>query len=51
MKEQLVKMLSDKNVSQNLEHLISHSISVAKFNGKAEVDVAVIKQTSKLLMM
>ncbi len=40
---------SDGN-TRRLEHLITHSISVAKFNGKAAVDVAVIKQTSKLLM-
>ena len=40
---------SDGN-TRRLEHLISHSISIAKFNGKAEVDDAVIKQTSKLLM-
>lgn len=40
---------SDGN-TRKLEHLITHSISVAKFNGKAAVDVAVIKQTSKLLM-
>lgn len=40
---------SDGN-TRRLEHLITHSISVAKFNGKAVVDVAVIKQTSKLLM-
>ena len=37
--------------TRRLEHLISHSISIAKFNGKAEVDDAVIKQTSKLLMV
>ena len=37
--------------TRRLEHLISHSISIAKFNGKAEVDNAVIKQTSKLLMV
>ena len=36
--------------TRRLEHLISHSISVAKFNGKTQVDSAVIKQTSKLLM-
>lgn len=42
-------LYSDGN-TRRLEHLISHSISVAKFNGKAEVDDAVIKQTSKLLM-
>ena len=36
--------------TRRLEHLISHSISIAKFNGKAEVDDVVIKQTSKLLM-
>lgn len=40
---------SDGN-TRRLEHLISHSISVANFNGKAAVDSAVIKQTSKLLM-
>lgn len=40
---------SDGN-TRRLEHLITHSISVAKINGKAAVDVAVIKQTSKLLM-
>lgn len=40
---------SDGN-TRRLEHLITHSISVARFNGKAAVDVAVIKQTSKLLM-
>ena len=33
-----------------LDHLISHSITVAKANGKPEVDSAVIKQTSKMLM-
>ncbi len=37
--------------TRRLEHLISHSISVAKFNGKTAVDSAVIKQTSKLLMV
>lgn len=37
--------------TRRLEHLISHSISIAKFNGKAEVDNAVIKHTSKLLMV
>ena len=37
--------------TRRLEHLISHSISIAKFNGKAEVDNAVIKQTSQLLMV
>lgn len=40
---------SDGN-TRKLEHLISHSISVAKFNGKTSVDSAVVKQTSKLLM-
>ncbi len=40
---------SDGN-TRRLEHLISHSISIAKINGKAEVDDAVIQQTSKLLM-
>ena len=42
-------LYSDGN-TRRLEHLISHSISVAKFNGKAMVDETVIKQTSKLLM-
>ena len=37
--------------TRRLEQLISHSISIAKFNGKAEVDNAVIKHTSKLLMV
>ncbi len=36
--------------TRRLEHLISHSTSIAKFNGKAVVDSAVIKRTSKLLM-
>ncbi len=40
---------SDGN-TRKLEHLLSHSICVAKFNGKAEVDNAVIRQTSKILM-
>lgn len=40
---------SDGN-TRRLEHLISHSISFANFNGKAAVDSGVIKQTSKLLM-
>lgn len=40
---------SDGN-TRRLEHLISHSISIAKINGKAEVDGAVIQHTSKLLM-
>lgn len=42
-------LYSDGN-TRRLEHLISHSISVAKFNGKAMDDETVIKQTSKLLM-
>lgn len=42
-------LYSDGN-TRRLEHLISHSISVAKFNRKAMVDETVIKQTSKLLM-
>lgn len=42
-------LYSDEN-TRRLEHLISHSISVAKFNRKAMVDETVIKQTSKLLM-
>lgn len=40
---------SDGN-TRRLEHLISHSISFANFNGNAAVDSGVIKQTSKLLM-
>lgn len=36
--------------TRRLEHLITHSISLAHFNGDTEVDSAVIKQTSKLLM-
>ena len=43
-------LYSDGN-TRRLEHLISHSISIAKINGKAEVDSAVIKHTSKLLMV
>lgn len=39
-----------KGNTRRLEHLISHSINIAKMNGKVEVDDAVIKQTSKLLM-
>ena len=42
-------LYSDGN-TRRLEHLISHSISVAKSNRKAMVDETVIKQTSKLLM-
>lgn len=42
-------LYSDGN-TRRLEHLISHSISVANFNRKAMVDETVIKQTSKLLM-
>jgi hypothetical protein len=42
-------MYSDGN-TRKLEHLMTHSTSIAKINGKAEVDSAVIKQTSKLLM-
>lgn len=33
-----------------LEHLISHSTDIAKNNGMSEVDSALIKETSKLLM-
>ena len=40
---------SDGN-TRRLEHLISHSISVAKLNGMAEVDKTVIRETSKMLM-
>ncbi len=36
--------------TRRLGHLISHSISVAKFNGLPVVDRAVIKKTSELLM-
>jgi len=36
--------------TRKLEHLISHSISIAKINGKAAVDDAVIRKTSELLM-
>ena len=36
--------------TRRLEHLISHSTSIAKFNNKAAVDNAVIKYASKLLM-
>ena len=40
---------SDGN-TRRLEHLISHSISLAKFNGNDKVDGTVIKETSKMLM-
>lgn len=40
---------SDGN-TRKLEHLISHSICVAKINDKKQVDKSVIKQTSNLLM-
>ena len=40
---------SDGN-TRKLEHLITHSISIAKFNGIEKVDSTVIKQTSKMLM-
>lgn len=43
-------LLYSEGNTRKLEHLISHSICVAKFNGKTEVDNAVIKQTSKMLM-
>ncbi|MBR1626484.1 MAG: AAA family ATPase [Bacteroidales bacterium] len=36
--------------TRRLEHLISHSISLAKFNGNDKVDGTVIKETSKMLM-
>lgn len=42
--------LSDGN-ARKLEHLISHSISLAKMNGTDVVDEAVIKRTSKMLMV
>ena len=41
---------SDGN-TRRLEHLISHSIALAKFNGKEKVDDAVICETSKMLMV
>lgn len=40
---------SDGN-TRKLEHLITHSISIAKINGFEEVDSTVIKHTSKMLM-
>lgn len=40
---------SDGN-TRKLEHLISHSIAVAKFNAKLKVDKVTIQKTSKLLM-
>lgn len=40
---------SDGN-TRRLEHLISHSISLAKMNGTDVVDEAVIRETSKMLM-
>lgn len=36
--------------TRRLEHLITHSINIAKINGKEKVDSAVIKKTSKMLM-
>nr|DAU52934.1 MAG TPA: putative ATPase [Caudoviricetes sp.] len=36
--------------TRKLEHLISHSIAVARTNSKTKVDKAIIKHTSKLLM-
>lgn len=36
--------------TRRLEHLITHSINIAKMNGKEKVDTEVIKQTSKMLM-
>ena len=44
-------LLYSDGSTRRLEHLISHSISIAKINGKASVDDSVIKQTSKLLMV
>ena len=41
---------SDGN-TRRLEHLISHSVALAKFNGKEKVDDAVISETSKMLMV
>ena len=43
-------LLHCKGNTRLLEHLITHSITVAKANGKPEVDNAVISETSKLLM-
>lgn len=40
---------SDGN-TRKLEHLITHSISIAKINGFEKVDSTVIKHTSKMLM-
>lgn len=36
--------------TRKLEHLISHSIAVARTNSKTKVDKSIIKHTSKLLM-
>lgn len=38
-------------ITRKLEHLITHSIYLAKINGKTAVDNTVIKKTSELLMV
>ena len=38
-------------ITRKLEHLITHSIYLAKMNGKTAVDNTVIKKTSELLMV
>lgn len=38
-------------ITRKLEHLITHSIYLAKMNGKIAVDNTVIKKTSELLMV
>ena len=43
-------LLHCKGNTRLLEHLITHSITVAQNNGKPEVDSAVISETSKMLM-
>lgn len=43
-------LLYSNGNTRRLEHLITHSISIARFNGKAQVDDTVIKHTSKMLM-
>ena len=40
---------SDGN-TRRLEHLICNSISVAELNGNIEVDEAIVRETSKMLM-
>ena len=36
--------------TRRLEHLICNSVSVAELNGSDEVDVAIVRETSKMLM-